>query len=89
MTDPRGRPLGYLPDNEQTHKMEGDLQTQDSPKTAHGHSQVALNRAFPTVEHRQIVEYQGKRYRCRYFPEQKTRSGWAVSKWGKRWELVD
>ena len=34
-------------------------------------------------------EYQGKRYRCRYFPAQKTRSGWAVSKWGKCWELVN
>ena len=48
--------------------------------------QAELDQAFPCAQHREIVEYQGKRYRCRFFPEQLHRSGWAVKKWGKFWE---
>jgi len=51
--------------------------------------QAALDQAFPNPEHRQIVEYQGKQYRCRFFPMQKCRSGWAVKKWGKCWESIE
>lgn len=49
-------------------------------------SQGALDSVFPNAQHGDIVQYQGKRYRLRYFPEAKCRSGWGVKKWGKRWE---
>jgi len=51
--------------------------------------EAELDMRFPTAQHREIVEYQGRRYRRRFFPEQKCRSGWAVKKWGRCWEEVE
>ena len=77
----------HLPDSRELHEINSGLATQEPIDPAAGRTlQAALDLAYPNVEHRQIVEYQGKRYRCRYFPEKKARSGWAVTKWGRRWE---
>src|SRR4051812_34497233 len=45
--------------------------------------QDELENRFPNAEHRDIVEYHGKLYKLRYYPEQKCRSGWGIKKWGK------
>ena len=79
-----------LLDTRKPQEINSGLATQETIDTPARQSvQEALDQTYPNVEHRQIVEYQGKRYRCRYFPEKKARSGWAVTKWGRRWELLD
>jgi hypothetical protein len=50
--------------------------------------QAALDSVFPNAQHGDIVQYQDQRYRLRYFPEAKCRSGWGVRTWGKRWEQL-
>ena len=49
---------------------------------------TTLDRMFPGAQHGEVVDYQGKQYRRRYYPEQLGRSGWAVKKWGRTWEEV-
>ena len=64
-------------------KMHGMIEPNPQQKL-----QDALENRFPNAEHRDIVEYQGKLYKLRYYPEEKCRSGWGVKKWGKRWEEI-
>ncbi len=46
---------------------------------------AALNDVFPKVRHKEVVEYKGKRYECRFFPLEKSRSRKSVLVWGKSW----
>jgi len=45
-----------------------------------------LDRLYPNARSRSIVEYGGKRYRIRYYPET-SRSGKTVHRWHHGWEL--
>ena len=47
-----------------------------------------LDRAFPNAKSKEVVRYEGKKYRRRFFPLEKSRSGKTVTEWGKSWELV-
>lgn len=47
-----------------------------------------LDLAFPNAENKETVEYNGKKYRRRFLPLEKSRSRKSVTKWGKYWELV-
>ena len=46
---------------------------------------TALNAVFPKVRHKEVVEYKGKRYQCRFSPLEKSRSRNSVLVWGKNW----
>jgi len=49
---------------------------------------AALEETFPRAKHGDVVQYQGKNFRLRAYPEQLCRSGWAVKKWGRIWVEV-
>jgi hypothetical protein len=49
---------------------------------------AGLEETFPRAKHGDVVQYQGKQYRLRAYPEQLCRSGWAVKKWGRIWDEV-
>lgn len=48
-----------------------------------------LDQAFPGAQSKEVVEYNGKKYRRRYWPIEKSRSRKTVTEWGKSWELVE
>ena len=53
------------------------------------HLEKELDRAFPNAQSKEVVEYNGKRYRRRFFPLEKSRSGKTVKEWAKSWEPVE
>lgn len=48
-----------------------------------------LDRAFPNAQSREIVVYNGKKYRRRFLPLEKSRSRKTVTEWAKSWESVE
>jgi hypothetical protein len=48
-----------------------------------------LNRIFPNAQSKEIVEHNGKKYRRRYWPLEKSRSGKTVKEWDKSWVMVE
>jgi hypothetical protein len=48
-----------------------------------------LNRIFPNAQSKEIVEHNGKKYRRRYWPLEKNRSGKTVKEWDKSWVMVE
>ena len=48
-----------------------------------------LDRAFPDARIGEVVLYNGKKYRCCFFPIEKSRSGKTVARWGKYWKPVN
>lgn len=47
-----------------------------------------LDATFPNAESKQIVEFRGRRYRRKFWPLEKSRSGKNVTEWGRCWENV-
>lgn len=47
-----------------------------------------LDLAFPNAGNKEIIEYNGKKYRRRFLPLEKSRSKKSVTKWHKYWELI-
>lgn len=45
-----------------------------------------LDEKFPDVQSKEIVEYNGKRYKRLYFPGGVSNSGKTVKSWGRTWE---
>lgn len=48
-----------------------------------------LDQIFPNAKSKEIVEYNGKKYRRRFFPLEKSRSRKTVTEWGKSWESAE
>jgi primosomal protein N'' len=48
-----------------------------------------LDTLYPSARSKSIEEYNGKKYRCRYFPIETSKSGKTVHEWGHIWELVE
>ncbi len=64
-------------------KAQGDL-----PMTEHERRCVTLDALAPNARSGQIVEFEGGRYRRRFFPEEKSRSGKTVTAWSRTWESL-
>lgn len=64
-------------------KAQGDL-----PMTAHEQLCAAIDAEHPNARSGEIVEHAGQRYRRRFFPVEKSRSGKTVTEWGRTWEAV-
>jgi hypothetical protein len=64
-------------------KAQGDL-----PMTDHERLCATLDRVHPKARSGEVVEHDGLRYRRRFFPEEKSRSGKTVTEWGRTWEAV-
>jgi len=47
-----------------------------------------LDAKFPDARSRQIVEYKGQRYRRRFYPSHRSRSGKTVHSWDATWEKL-
>jgi hypothetical protein len=48
-----------------------------------------LDEAFPNAQSKQIVEHKGRKYRRRFWPLDKSRSGKTVHEWGCDWIEID
>lgn len=51
--------------------------------------ETELDGAFPNAQSKEVVEYNGKKYRRRFCPLEKSRSQKTVTEWGKSWEPVE
>jgi hypothetical protein len=51
--------------------------------------EIELDRIFPNARTREIVEYNGKKYRRQFWPLEKSRSGKTVKEWDKSWLPVE
>jgi hypothetical protein len=49
---------------------------------------LALDRAFPNARSKEVVVYEGVRYRRRFFPATRTNSGENVRTWETSWERI-
>ena len=49
---------------------------------------AVLDAAFPKAQSREVVEWQGKKYVCRFLPVSTSLSGKTVNEWHKYWEDV-
>lgn len=49
---------------------------------------LELSRTFPNAQSKEVVAYEVKQYRLRFYPLEKSRSGKTVTEWGRRWELA-
>lgn len=47
-----------------------------------------LDRAFPDAQSKEIVEFEGRRYRRRFYPSERSRSRKTVKAWRATWEPV-
>lgn len=56
------------------------------PKTPEEQLHADLDAMFPNAKSREVVEFEGKRYRRRFIPMQRSNSGKTVKEWGKTWE---
>jgi len=64
-------------------KAQGDL-----PMTEHEQLCAAIDAQHPNARSGEVVEHAGQRYRRRFVPEEKSRSGKTVTEWGRTWESV-
>lgn len=48
-----------------------------------------LDRLFPNARSKEVVEHNGKKYQCRYWPLEKSRSGKTVNDWVKSWLPIE
>lgn len=59
------------------------------PYTDHELAEASLDAAFPNAQSKEVVTYNGKRYRRKFYPVEKSKTGKTVRKWGKAWVLLD
>lgn len=59
------------------------------PETDEEALQRRLDEAFPKARSRQLVTFEGARYRKRFVPAETSRSGKSVTRWDSFWEPVD
>lgn len=58
------------------------------PKTAKEIFEEGIDAQFPNAKSKEIVEYNGKRYRLRFAPARMSRSRKSVVEWSRWWEEV-
>lgn len=58
------------------------------PETAEEELARRLDAAFPNARSRQVVTFEGTRYRKRFRPAERSRSGKTVTRWDFWWEPV-
>ncbi|MBB3773736.1 hypothetical protein FHS55_004380 [Angulomicrobium tetraedrale] len=58
------------------------------PKTEHEKLEDTLDRTFPNARSKEIVEYEGQKYRRHFMPLERSRSRKSVTVWGKSWAKV-
>jgi hypothetical protein len=58
------------------------------PKTAKEIFEEGIDAKFPNAKSKEIVEYNGKRYRLRFAPARMSRSRKSVAEWSRWWEEV-
>lgn len=58
------------------------------PLTDQQRLEAELDKRFPTAKSREIVEHDGKQYRRRFAPAEKSRSRKTVTQWDRWWEEV-
>ena len=64
-------------------KSQGDLEMTDPERLC-----AVLDAIVPDASNGQVIDHEGIRYRRRFFPEEKSRSGKTVTAWGRTWEKV-
>jgi hypothetical protein len=69
---------------EQELKAEGII-----PLTEKEKLELELDQRFPHARSKEIVEYDGRRYRRRFYPRERSRSRKTITLWGKYWEPLD
>lgn len=57
------------------------------PLSDHEALEQALNRLFPNASSKDVVEFRGARYQCRFSPAEMSRSG-NVKRWRKHWMVL-
>ncbi len=72
---------------EKVRQIEEDLKRRGIlPYTEHELLEETLDEAYPNAQSREVVLYNGKRYRRRFYPLEKSKSGKSVRQWKKAWE---
>jgi len=75
---------------ERVREIEEDLKRRGVlPYTDHELIEEALDAAFPHAQSREVVLHNGKRYRRRFYPLEKSSTGKTVQTWRKAWEPLD
>ena len=70
--------------------LENDLKAAGIlPRSTQEQLESELDHAFPNAKSKQVFEYQGRKYRRRFWPLERSNSGSTVSQWGRGWELVE
>lgn len=64
-------------------KLQGDLEMTDHERLC-----ATLDAIAPNTRSGEVVEHDGLRYRRRFFPEEKSRTGKTVTAWGRTWEKL-
>jgi hypothetical protein len=64
-------------------KLSGELPMNNEEKIS-----FQLDALYPDAKSKTIVEYEGKKYKIRYYAAQESRSGKTVQRWSHKWELV-
>ncbi len=64
-------------------KAQGDIEMPEHERLC-----AALDALSPNARSGQIVAHGDARYRRRFFPEEKSRTGKSVTVWGRTWEKV-
>lgn len=64
-------------------KLQGDLEMTDHERLC-----ATLDAIAPNTRSGEVVEHDGLRYRRRFFPEEKNRTGKTVKAWRRTWEKL-
>jgi hypothetical protein len=69
------------------HTIESELKNRGLlPRSAKEELEHRLNLAFPNAGSKQVVDFKGKRYMCRFSPLAKSLSGKSVKGWVRSWD---
>ncbi len=75
---------------EKVRHIEEDLRRRGLlPFTAHELLEESLDQRYPDAQSKEVVLYNGKRYRRRFYPLALSKSGKSVKQWVKKWEPLD
>ncbi|WP_029149182.1 hypothetical protein [Methylophilus sp. 5] len=75
---------------ERVHHIEEDLKRRGLLRyTAHELLDESLDQRHPDAQSWEVVLYNGKRYRRRFYPLELSKSGKRVKQWRKAWEPLD
>jgi len=64
-------------------KANGIIEMSDAEKL-----NARLDNEFPNAKSKEVVELDGVKYRRRFFPAEKSRSGKTVTRWERTWEKL-